>query len=53
MQTRYMERSNSMSGREKRALDSSSNVDEDGQPDRKRPALARFILFFCLEVCKF
>ncbi|XP_057537200.1 calmodulin-binding protein 60 C-like [Amaranthus tricolor] len=44
MQTRYMERSNSMSGREKRALDSSSNVDEDGQPDRKRPALASVIV---------
>ncbi|XP_057544148.1 calmodulin-binding protein 60 B-like isoform X2 [Amaranthus tricolor] len=39
-----MERSNSMSGREKRGLDSSSNVDEDGQPDRKRPALASVIV---------
>lgn len=38
MQTRYMERSNSV-GRGKRGLDSSS-VDE-GQPNRKRPALAR------------
>lgn len=38
MQTRYMERSNSMA-REKRGLDSSSA--EEGQPDRKRPALAR------------
>lgn len=44
MQTRYMERSNSMLGREKRALDSSSNGDEDGQPDRKRPALASVIV---------
>ncbi|KAL2932110.1 Calmodulin-binding protein 60 B [Bienertia sinuspersici] len=44
MQTRYMERSNSMGGREKRALDSSSTVDEDGQPDRKRPALASVIV---------
>lgn len=45
MQTRYMERSNSMSGREKRGLDSSSNGDiEDGQPDRKRPALASVIV---------
>ena len=33
-----MERSNSMA-REKRGLDSTSA--EDGQPDRKRPALAR------------
>ncbi|KAG6754799.1 hypothetical protein POTOM_040597 [Populus tomentosa] len=43
MQTRYMERSNSMAAapaREKRGLDSSSGGDE-GQPERKRPALAR------------
>ncbi len=40
MQTRYMERSNSMA-REKRGLDSTSA--EEGQPDRKRPALARYI----------
>lgn len=39
-----MERSNSMSGREKRALDSSSTVDDDAQPDRKRPALASVIV---------
>ncbi|KNA13373.1 hypothetical protein SOVF_117600 isoform C [Spinacia oleracea] len=45
MQTRYMERSNSMSGgREKRTLDSSSTADEDSQPDRKRPALASVIV---------
>ncbi|KAL5774588.1 hypothetical protein ACOSP7_012145 [Xanthoceras sorbifolium] len=37
MQTRYMERSNS-----KRGLDSSSA--EEGQPDRKRPALASVIV---------
>ena len=43
MQTRYVERSNSMAAapaREKRGLDSSSGGDE-GQPERKRPALAR------------
>ena len=40
MQTRYMERSNSMA-REKRALDSAAA--EEGQPERKRPALARFV----------
>jgi len=34
-----------MLGREKRALDSSSTADEDGQPERKRPALARFYYF--------
>ncbi|KAG6755960.1 hypothetical protein POTOM_039374 [Populus tomentosa] len=42
MQTRYVERSNSMAAapaREKRGLDSSSGGDE-GQPERKRPALA-------------
>lgn len=39
-----MERSNSMGGREKRSLDSNSNVDEDAQPDRKRPALASVIV---------
>ena len=55
MQTRYMERSNSIA-REKRALDPSSA--EEGQSDRKRPALARYFfvstvflfsfkLFFC------
>ena len=41
MQTRYVERSNNMAAaREKRGLDSSSG-DDEGQPDRKRPALAR------------
>jgi hypothetical protein len=43
MQTRYMDRSNSMAAapaREKRGLDSSTGGDE-GQPERKRPALAR------------
>ncbi|XWS12726.1 hypothetical protein CRYUN_Cryun37aG0115100 [Craigia yunnanensis] len=40
MQTRYMERSNSMA-REKRSLDSSSG---DEGPDRKRPALASVIV---------
>ncbi|KAJ6292466.1 hypothetical protein OIU78_024609 [Salix suchowensis] len=46
MQTRYMERSNSMAAppaREKRGLDSSSGGDE-GQPERKRPALASVIV---------
>lgn len=38
MQTRYMERSASMA-REKRPNPGSSS--EEGQPDRKRPALAR------------
>lgn len=33
-----------MLGREKRALDSSSTADEDGQPERKRPALASVII---------
>ncbi|XVE51249.1 hypothetical protein DITRI_Ditri02bG0024800 [Diplodiscus trichospermus] len=40
MQTRYMERSNSMA-REKRGLDSSSS---DEGPERKRPALASVIV---------
>lgn len=43
MQTRFTERSSSMV-REKRGLDSSSG--DEGQPDRKRPALARYIFFF-------
>lgn len=42
MQTRYMERSNSMA-REKRCLDSTST--EEDQPERKRPALARYFIF--------
>ncbi|CAL5183366.1 unnamed protein product [Lathyrus oleraceus] len=41
MQTRYMERSNSMA-REKRCLDSTST--EEDQPERKRPALASVIV---------
>ncbi|XP_027351665.1 calmodulin-binding protein 60 C-like [Abrus precatorius] len=41
MQTRYMERSNSMA-REKRSLDSGSG--EEDQPERKRPALASVIV---------
>ncbi|XP_011001128.1 PREDICTED: uncharacterized protein LOC105108501 [Populus euphratica] len=45
MQTRYVERSNSMAAaaRGKRGLDSSSG-DDEGQPDRKRPALASVIV---------
>ncbi|KAI3456330.1 hypothetical protein Pfo_012993 [Paulownia fortunei] len=42
MQTRYMEASNSMTAREKRSLDPSSS--QEGQPDRKRPALASVIV---------
>ncbi|CAI9772857.1 unnamed protein product [Fraxinus pennsylvanica] len=42
MQTRYMKRSNSMAAREKRSLDPSSS--QEGQPDRKRPALASVII---------
>nr|GMC83815.1 calmodulin-binding protein 60 B-like isoform X1 [Ipomoea batatas] len=41
MQTRYMERSGSMA-REKRPNPGSSS--EEGQPDRKRPALASVIV---------
>lgn len=41
MQAKYVKRSNSMA-REKRGLDSSSS--EEGQPDRKRPALASVIV---------
>ncbi|GAB2211258.1 hypothetical protein Droror1_Dr00016551 [Drosera rotundifolia] len=40
MQTRYMERTNSM----KRAREESSAGDGDGERDRKRPALARVIV---------
>ncbi|XP_011043289.1 PREDICTED: uncharacterized protein LOC105138780 isoform X2 [Populus euphratica] len=47
MQTRYVDRSNSMAAaapaREKRGLDSSTGGDE-GQPERKRPALASVIV---------
>lgn len=46
MNTRYMERTNSMRG--KRSLENDDN-DEDKdkqQPERKRPALARFIHSF-------
>lgn len=43
MQTRYMERTNSMRG--KRSLDDGGGGggggDDDEQPERKRPALAR------------
>ncbi|KAL8152183.1 hypothetical protein V2J09_009943 [Rumex salicifolius] len=42
MQTRYMERSNSMT-RGKRPLDS-SEAEDHAQPDRKRPALASVIV---------
>ncbi|CAI9777372.1 unnamed protein product [Fraxinus pennsylvanica] len=38
MRTRYMERTNSTSGRGKRTLESGD--DEEQQPDKKRPALA-------------
>lgn len=39
MQTRYMERTNSM--REKRKLEEDDNNNQQQQPERKRPALAR------------
>ncbi|KAF7153441.1 hypothetical protein RHSIM_Rhsim01G0006700 [Rhododendron simsii] len=42
MQTRYMERTNSMRG--KRSLDGGGGGDDDEQPERKRPALASVIL---------
>ncbi|KAK6149851.1 hypothetical protein DH2020_017376 [Rehmannia glutinosa] len=42
MHTRYMETSNNMAAREKRSLDPSSS--QEGQPDRKRPALASVIV---------
>ncbi|EYU27905.1 hypothetical protein MIMGU_mgv1a0037711mg, partial [Erythranthe guttata] len=38
MQARYIGASNGMAAREKRSLDASTS--EEGQPDRKRPALA-------------
>ncbi|KAG6383055.1 hypothetical protein SASPL_157205 [Salvia splendens] len=41
MKTRYMERTNSMKGRGKRTLDGGG--DEEQEPERKRPALARFL----------
>lgn len=40
MQTRYMERTNSMKGRGKRNLEGGG--DEEQEPERKRPALARY-----------
>ncbi|KAL0442824.1 UNVERIFIED_CONTAM: Calmodulin-binding protein 60 C [Sesamum latifolium] len=42
MHTGYVERSNGMAAREKRSLDPSSS--QEGQPDRKRPALASVIV---------
>ncbi|KAL3627655.1 Calmodulin-binding protein 60 B [Castilleja foliolosa] len=42
MNSRYMETSNGMAAREKRSLDPSSS--QEGQPDRKRPALASVIV---------
>ncbi|KAL0398662.1 UNVERIFIED_CONTAM: Calmodulin-binding protein 60 B [Sesamum radiatum] len=42
MHTGYVERSNGMAAREKRSLDPSSS--HEGQPDRKRPALASVIV---------
>ncbi|KAL8464173.1 hypothetical protein ACS0TY_033916 [Phlomoides rotata] len=40
MQTRYMERTNSMKGGGKRSLEGGGG-DEEQEPERKRPALAR------------
>ncbi|KAI3444141.1 hypothetical protein Pfo_000806 [Paulownia fortunei] len=42
MQTRYMERTNSMKGRGKRSLE--GGADEEQEPERKRPALASVIV---------
>ncbi|KAL6520644.1 Calmodulin-binding protein 60 B [Orobanche minor] len=42
MQTRYMERTNSMKGRGKRSLEGGD--DEEQEPERKRPALASVIV---------
>ncbi|XP_051128554.1 calmodulin-binding protein 60 D-like [Andrographis paniculata] len=42
MQTGYVERANRMAAREKRGLDSNSS--QEGQPERKRPALASVIV---------
>ncbi|KAL7130132.1 hypothetical protein ABFS83_13G113300 [Erythranthe nasuta] len=42
MQARYIGASNGMAAREKRSLDASTS--EEGQPDRKRPALASVIV---------
>ncbi|KAL8510876.1 hypothetical protein ACS0TY_017625 [Phlomoides rotata] len=41
MQTRYMERTNSMKGGGKRSLEGGGGGDEEQEPERKRPALAR------------
>ncbi|GFP99453.1 hypothetical protein PHJA_002089400 [Phtheirospermum japonicum] len=43
MQTRYMERTNSMKGRGKRSLEGGGD-DEEQESDRKRPALASVIV---------
>ncbi|KZV33974.1 Calmodulin-binding protein isoform 1 [Dorcoceras hygrometricum] len=43
MQTRYMERTNSMKGRGKRSLEGGGD-DEEQEPNRKRPALASVIV---------
>ncbi|XP_051120400.1 calmodulin-binding protein 60 D-like [Andrographis paniculata] len=42
MQTRYMERTNSMKGRGKRSLE--GGADENQEPEKKRPALASVIV---------
>lgn len=47
MHTRYMERTNSMA-REKRPLDSAAA--DEAQPERKRPALARYFLLLQLVI---
>lgn len=44
MQARFIERSTGMA-REKRSLESSSG--DEGQPDSKRPALARYLILLC------
>ncbi|KAL7138070.1 hypothetical protein ABFS83_10G137800 [Erythranthe nasuta] len=44
MQTRYMERTNSMKGRGKRSLEEGAADEEQQEPERKRPALASVIV---------
>ncbi|KAH6828599.1 Calmodulin-binding protein [Perilla frutescens var. hirtella] len=44
MQTRYMERTNSMKGGGKRRLEEGGGDEEQQEPDRKRPALASVIV---------
>lgn len=45
MHTRYMERTNSMKGGGKRSLEDDGGSEEKQEPDKKRPALARYKSF--------